>query len=156
MRSIARIVEAIGLGLSMTMVSYNASGETVLDTRPAVPFANFAVKVELEEEELDVEGAFMLGAPSDGINLFKEEVVVKLGTLTTTIKAGSFERKSSGKVVFKKVIDCTYWSVEFRPLGKNNFEFKAELLGVKGNPKITPEDVSLSIGDDGGPARPVN
>jgi len=127
--------------------------ETKRDTRAVVPFANFVVNVKPEEEGLDVEGAFTLGAASDGINLFKEEVAVKLGTLATTIKAGSFKRKTSGKVSFKKVIDCTYWELEFRPLGNNNFEFKAQLLGVKGITKVSPEDVALSIGNDGGPAR---
>jgi hypothetical protein len=43
-----------------------------------------------------------------------------------------------------------YWELFIRAVGKDTFEFSLELQGGRGGSKIKPEDVVLSIGDDGG------
>lgn len=119
-----------------------------------VAFENFRVVLEPEEEEIDVKGSFTLGAGSNGIDLFKEKTAIKLGSFSAIIPAGSFKQGPKGKAEFQKLIDCKYWDLFIRSLGKNTFEFNLELQGGRGDAKLKPEDVVLSIGDDGGRAKP--
>jgi hypothetical protein len=133
-------------------VGQNDKGEPKSAT---LPFANFGVTVEFEGDSLEVEGQFTLGAASNGIDISKEELAVKLGTLSTTIPPGSFKRGKLGKISFEKVIDCEYWDVSLQPLGKNTFEFQVEIMGLKAPQKFKPEEVTLTIGDDSGRARGI-
>lgn len=118
-----------------------------------VRFADFKVVVEHEEEDIDVEGTFTLGAASNGINLFKEKTTITVGSFSATIPAGSFEQGSKGKAEFQKLIECKYWVLFIRAIGKDIFEIDLELQGTKGVAKIKPEEVTLTIGDDGGTAK---
>lgn len=121
-----------------------------------VRFADFKVVVEFEEEDIDVEGTFTLGAASNGIDLFKEKTTMTVGSFSATIPAGSFEQGSKGKAEFQKLIECKYWVLFIRALGKGTFEIDLELQGTKGAAKIKPEEVTLTIGDDGGTAKPAS
>lgn len=118
----------------------------------SVPFSEFHVKVDQEEKEFEVRGTFTLGPNSDGINLFKEDVTIKVGDFSATIPSGSFKQDGvRTKIRHKGVVDGVDLDVLFRVVGKSSFELKIEGEGVKMK-KLLPEDITLRIGDDGGTA----
>jgi hypothetical protein len=117
-----------------------------------VPFSEFSVKIDQEEKEFEVRGTFTLDAKSDGINLFKEDVAIKVGDFSTTIPSGSFKQDGvRTKIRYKSVVEGVDLDVLFRVVGKASFHLKIEVEGVKMK-KLLPEDVTLRIGDDGGTA----
>jgi len=120
-------------------------------------FADFRVVIEPDEKdlELDVKGSFTLGAASDGINLFKEKTAITVGPMSTVIPPDSFKQGSKGKIEFQKLVECTYWDLFIRAMGKDTFEFHLELQGAKDPGKIKANDVSLVIGNDSGKAKPA-
>lgn len=116
-----------------------------------IPFSEFNVKVDVEEGEFEVRGAFKLGPGSDGINLFKEEVVVRVGdSFAVTLPPGSFKQEERGKVSFKGVVEGIDLDVSIRVLGQGGFQIKIEGEGGKRSWKLKPEDIRVTIGDDGG------
>jgi hypothetical protein len=141
--------------------SFSVEGESPVQKGTAqesagVPFENFRIILEPEDDEIDVKGSFTLGAASNGIDLFKEKSALKVGTFSATIPAGSFKQGPKNKAEFKKLIECKYWDLFIRSMGKNTFEFHLELQGGRGEAKIKAEDVVLSIGDDSGRAKPAS
>lgn len=161
-----RVATAIGLLLaslpapvlsrvspSHTVKNQVASFAASTQETKTIPFANFTAKVEVEATEFEVDGTFTLSGESNGINLFKESVTVRVGEFSANIPAGSFKQEAKGKLKFKSAINGVDWTVVFRTLGKNAFDFKAEGEGAKRIGKLKPEDVRLTIGDDGGSAK---
>ncbi len=139
----------------------SASGQTEQKTPPnngptvqtmSVPFSQFSVKIDQEEKEFEVRGTFTLDAKSDGINLFKEDVAIKVGDFSTTIPSGSFKQDGvRTKIRYKGVVEGVALDALFRVVGKTSFELKIEGEGVKMK-KLLPEDITLRIGDDSGTA----
>jgi hypothetical protein len=121
-----------------------------------VPFADFRVSVEPEEEEVDIKGSFTLGEGSNGINLFKEATSIKIGSFSANIPPGAFKQGNKGKVEFQKLIECRYWDLYIRPTGKDAFEFNLEVQGAKEAAKLKAVDVVVTIGDDVGTAKPAS
>ena len=123
----------------------------------AVPFSSFTASVETEPGEFEVRGTFELAEASDGINLFREEVSIRVGEFSVTLAPGSFkpDAETRGKVGFKGPAGGLSLDVLFRVLGPNKFSVKIEGEGLKKAPKLRPEDVELRIGDDGGRAAPA-
>ncbi len=121
-----------------------------------VPFAAFRADVEIEEDELEVEGRFTLGPGSNGIDPRTENVILSVGSFTTMIPAGAFELTRPGlfgAVEFEGVIDGVELEFEIRILDGNSYAFKAEaeetdLTGIVNLVKVT-----LIIGDDSGTVR---
>lgn len=120
-----------------------------------VPFAAFDAKVEIElaENEFEVKATLTLGAASDGINPLTEDVILQIGTFSTTIPAGSFVLDNSGplgEVEFEGVIGGVMLDLKIRALGGGMFELKAEGEGADLTGTVNPVTVGLTIGDDGG------
>ncbi len=116
-----------------------------------VPFSEFQVKVDIEETEFEVRGLFTLGSSSNGINLFKEDVLVKIGpSFTAKIPAGSFKQEERGKTSYKGEVDGIALDVSIRVLGRGKFQLKIEGEGTRKAWELRPEDISLTIGNDGG------
>ena len=136
----------------------SAFGQTEQKTPPndptvetvTVPFSQFSVKIDQEEKEFEVRGTFTLDAKSDGINLFKEDVSIKVGDFSRTIPAGSFKQDGvRTKIKYKGVVEGVELDVLFRIVGPASFELKIEGEGAKMK-KLLPEDITLRIGNDGG------
>jgi hypothetical protein len=141
---------------SLSRQSSGPVPEVIAQEVAGIPFENFRITLEPDEEEIDVKGSFTLGATSNGIDLFKEKTAIKLGSLSANIPAGSFKQGAKNKAEFKKLIECKYWDLFIRALGKNTFEIHLELQGKRGEAKLKAEDIILSIGDDGGRAKPAS
>lgn len=118
----------------------------------AVPFSDFAAKIDIEHNEFEIRGNFTLGAASDGVNLFKEDVAIKVGAFTTTIPAGSFHQEAKGKVSYKGRVGDIELDVYFLAIGKGQFRFKIEGEGANRTGRVRLQDVSIRIGDDSGVA----
>ncbi|MFQ5933997.1 MAG: DUF3344 domain-containing protein, partial [Dehalococcoidia bacterium] len=69
-----------------------------------VPFADFTIEVEIEDDEFEVEGTFTLGAASGGIDPLTEDVTLKVGTFTAMIPAGFFEPDDDASFEFEGTI----------------------------------------------------
>lgn len=126
-------------------------------SQPAtVPFSDFTVRIDLKKDQFEVKGTFTLGPKSDGINLYKEDVAIKVGDFSTTIPSGSFKQDGVRvKIRYKGVVAGVNLDVYFRVVGKASFECKIEGEGANANmAKLLPEDVTLRVGDDGGTATP--
>jgi hypothetical protein len=115
-----------------------------------VPFTAFTPTVEAtlgplaNDDNFAVGGTFTLGAGSDGIDPFTEDVVLRVGTFSTTISG--FELGE----VFDEVIGGVALKVEISPLGANTFKFEATGEGADLTGTEIPVTVKLAIGDDGG------
>ncbi len=120
------------------------------------PFAAFQARVEIEHErherEFEVKGTFTLGAGSDGIDPLKEDVPLQVGAFTATIPAGSFRRHGKDTFRFEGVAGGARLEVKIQARGGNRFEFKAEGKGTDLTGTTNPVEVTLTIGNDGGPA----
>ena len=115
-----------------------------------VPFADFTIEVEIEDDEFEVEGMFTLGVVSDGIDLLIEHVTLTVGTFITTIPAGSFELDDDESFEFEGTIDGVELKVEITRLGDGAFEFEVGAEGANLNGTVNPVEVTLSMGDDAG------
>jgi len=140
------------LGQTEAQTKAQSNNET---SQPAtVPFSDFTVKIDLKQSQFEVRGTFTLGPKSDGINLFKEDVAIKVGDFSTTIPSGSFKQDGVRvKIRYKGLVAGVNLDFYFRVVGKASFEVKIEGEGANANmAKLLPEDVTLRVGDDGGTA----
>lgn len=156
----------VGSAVDGNLLTHTAMGSTTgLAQRLRItvsfkePFADFALsKVEVKfqkdpnmMDEFGVEGGFILGEDSDGIDPVNEEVVVTVGAASVIIPAGSFE-ENSGKYEFEGVISDAEVKIEIEWLFTNAFTFKVEVEGVDLTGTTNPMDIDLTIGDDTGRA----
>lgn len=119
-----------------------------------VPFANFLVAVNFDKTgQLELLGAITLGDSSNGADVMKEHISITVGKFSLVIPAGSFQKTAKGELRFKKVAECIYWDVHFQPAAKNKLGFKFELDGETKLPSVKPEQVAVTVGDDGGRAK---
>jgi len=122
-------------------------------TPPAtVPFSEFKVKLEVEKGEFEVRGNLTLAPESDGINLYKEEVEVKVGSFAVTLPAGSFKQDGERtKIRYQGRVGQFDLDVLFRITGRTSYHIKIE--GEGGDiGKVSPEDVTVRVGNDAGTA----
>lgn len=139
-----------------SMLCLFGGGEGAFAAEVQQPFAAFAAEVDLdiEDGEIEVLATFTLGAGSNGLDLPKETVTLRLagGTaaFSVTIPAGSFKKDGSGGFTFQGTINRVRLVASIRPLRPGAFEFEIE--GERANLKgvANPVTVSLTIGDDGG------
>ena len=119
-----------------------------------MPFKDFDAQIEvLGDAEFEVRGSLTLGETSNGINLFKEDVTLEVGTFSKNIPAGSFKQVERGKVKYKESEGEVELDLLFRITGNNMFAVKLDVKGVKLPKQVKPEDIVLKIGDDKGRAR---
>ncbi len=122
---------------------------------PVVPFAAFSAHAAIKEPanskkgEFAIDGAFRLGAGSDGIAPLTEDVRLQVGTFNTTIPAGSF-KEFQGLFYFFGVIQGVDLGVAIWPLRGPNFQFLAAGTGADLTGTVNPVAVGLRVGDDGG------
>jgi hypothetical protein len=119
----------------------------------AVPFADFDAQIEVEKTEFEVRGGFTLGAASNGINLFKEDVTFEVGPFSKTIPAGAFKEEKRGKISYSEATKDLILDVTIRIVGNNRFSIKIEGENPKVTKNVRPEEITLKIGDDEGRAR---
>jgi hypothetical protein len=124
--------------------------------RQGAPFNDFfidAVRIRFAyfpyQDGVEIEGAFTLGANSDGINPVNEDVAVDLNNASLTIPAGSFE-EDDGEFVFKGVIKGAAVEMEIEAVGEIDYEFELEVAGATFRAIQNPVTVGLTIGDDTG------
>lgn len=140
------------LATAPTLAQVSSQPATTNDGPAVVPFSEFKVKVELEKGEFEVRGNLTLASESDGINLYKEDVEVKVGTLAVTLPSGSFKQDGERtKIRYQGRVGEFDLDVLFRIIGRTSFHVKIEGEGADIG-KITAEDVTLRIGNDGGKA----
>jgi hypothetical protein len=133
--------------------NYRTASQNQPQESQTIPFTDFDAQVEVENAEFEVRGSFTLGATSDGINLFKEDVAFEVGTFSRIIPAGAFKQEERGKIRYTEAAKGSTLNVKIRIIGNNKFSIKIEGEGVKLGKSVRPEDVSLKIGNDGGRAR---
>lgn len=140
------------LAAFLSALFLTGEARTPLQNARVVPFSDFAANIDIEDNEFEIRGDFTLGAASDGVNLFREEVFIKVGAFTTTIPAGSFQQEAKGKVSYKGRVGDIELDVYFLAIGKGRFRFKVEGEGANRTGRVRLQDVSLRIGDDSGVA----
>jgi len=120
-----------------------------------VPFSAFTPPVEIQfgpmanDDEFELEGAFVLGAGSDGISPPTEAVSLQIGTYSMTIPAGSFQQAGQGSYMY---MTGNTLEVEITQLPGGVFEFQMEGQGLELTGTVNPVPVTLMIGNDGGSA----
>jgi hypothetical protein len=130
----------------------NSKPESTNTAQASAQFSEFKVKVEVEKGEFEVRGILTLAPESDGMNLYKEEVEIKAGSLTVTLPAGSFKQDGERtKIRYQGRAGDFDLDVLFRIIGRTSFHLKIEGEGADIG-KIAPEDVTLRIGNDAGKA----
>jgi hypothetical protein len=150
----------LALSISLVALTFDRSKPSAIRTEPknatpdSVQFGDFDAQIEVEKTEFEVRGGFTLGANSNGINLFKEDVTYAVGPLSKTIPAGSFKEEKRGKISYSEVAEDLIVDVTIRIVGNNKFEIKIEGTSSKVTKDVVPEDITLKIGDDEGRARP--
>jgi len=77
-------------------------------------------------------------------------LVLKVGTVSITIPAGSFKHDKRGDWRFDGEINNMHIEARLDPIGKNAFMLMAEVGGVDLNPADKPFTVMLTIGNDSG------
>ena len=119
----------------------------------AVPFDSFDVekaKVKLKRgaarDRFKVQGRFVLGAASDGIDVLNEDVSVTFDGLTATIPAGSLSLDYDEGFEFKGAAGGV--KVEIRDDGR--FKVQARGLNLSGLDLATPVPFVIQIGNDRG------
>ncbi len=134
---------------------YNAgsAGKCHVGDTPEIPeivdFSEFEIEqAEYESDsedgdEFEVEGMFVLGTGSDGIDVLNEDVIVTLHRYSQTIPAGSFFRDDDDEGF---EFDDGVLQVEIRDDGE--FEVKGEGLDLSGIDLTNPVAFSLQIGND--------
>ncbi|MGZ8194563.1 MAG: beta-propeller fold lactonase family protein [Methylosarcina sp.] len=86
----------------------------------------------------------------NGIDLLKEPVTLKIGSVTTNIPAGSFHHYRNSPYVFVGVIDNVWIKALITPLRFNRFGVQIEEHGADFSGIVNPVNVVLTIGDDAG------
>jgi 6-phosphogluconolactonase len=117
-----------------------------------VPFAAFTLKgaIHLDQKpSFELEGRFMLGARSNGINPLTEDVILQVGTFSTTIPAGSFRVGWRG-FEFEGFINGVKLEVVIHHVQGKRFLFTAKGEGANLTGTVNPVTVKLTIGDDEG------
>lgn len=152
---------AWGVGLTGGGSSFWQSAHAEVHS-PAVPFAAFDVKVEVElrpltnHDTFEIKGSFTLGDASNGIHILTEVLRLQLsggtGGFSATIPAGSFRQDKKGRFKFETTIDGAILEIVIQPLGDNSYELKAEGDGFDLGDIQNPLTVKLTIGDDSGSA----
>ena len=105
------------------------------------------VELELDDGEFDIEGSFILGAESNGIDPLTEKVNLQVGTLSITIPAGSFD-VDDGAFEFDGVINGVELEATIERSGPGFFEFEVSGDGANLTGTANPVTVSLAIGND--------
>ena len=117
-----------------------------------VPFSEFKVNPEVKPDQFEVRGNLTLASESDGINLYKEEVEINVGSLAVTLPPGSFKQDGERtKIRYTGQVGNFILDVVFRITGQNSFRIKIEGEGANIG-KLAPEDITLRIGNDAGKA----
>lgn len=115
-----------------------------------VPFFEFKVNPEVKPDQFEVRGNLTLAPESDGINLYKEDVEINVGSLAVTLPPGSFKQDGERtKIRYTGQVGKFNLDVVFRITGQNSFRVKIEGEGANIG-KLAPEDVTLRIGNDAG------
>jgi hypothetical protein len=121
-----------------------------------VPFAAFTATAEIvlgplaNDDTFRVQGTFILGDGSNGIDPRTEAVTVRVGTSALTIPEGAFHRTSAGAFRFAGVLEGVTLHVTIAPLTRATFEVVARGEGAALSGIVVPVPVGLTIGDDRG------
>ena len=134
-------------------LKYAELPQTQAEEAAAVPFADFDAQIEVEKTEFEVRGAFTLGANSNGINLFKEDVTFEVGPFSKTVPAGAFKEEKRGKISYSEATKDLLLDVTIRIVGNNQFSIKIEGTNPQVTKNVRAEEITLKIGDDEGRAR---
>lgn len=136
-------------GLSATFTGIESLSVVVGLLPDTVPFASFDADLEIDEDELEIEGSFTLGSGSNGIDVFNEDLTLQVGDFRITIPAASFEM-DDGELEFEGDIDGAKLDFELEALGNDSFGFEAEAEDALPDGTAGLLDVTLTIGDDTG------
>jgi hypothetical protein len=115
-----------------------------------IHFSAFNAGGEIEGNDFEIQGGFMLGAGTNGINPLTETVVLQLGSFSVTIPSGSFKRGSGGSYKFEGTIGGVALEIHIAPAGTNRYSFAAEASGANLAGTVNPVPFALTIGDDAG------
>ncbi|MGH6841232.1 MAG: choice-of-anchor tandem repeat GloVer-containing protein, partial [Methylocella sp.] len=127
---------------------------------PPVQFAAFSPTVMIDfgttpnTDAFEIKSSFTLGSTSKGINPPAEPVTFQVGTLTTTIPAGSFTgtvtSSAFGSFFFTGVINGVSLHAALAPTGANRFSFQAGAQDASLTGTANPVPVTLTVGTNSG------
>jgi len=126
---------------------------TVFKLTLPVSFSAFSAQLTItgkHQPAFDLLATFTLGAGRPPLDPPTEQVILDLGTFSTTIPAGSFVLGKHGKYTFTGTIDYVNLQVTITPLGGTSYEIKASGTGVNLTSQTNPVDVKLNFGVDTG------
>ena len=144
----------VAVGAPFATVNSNTQQGAAYVFTSNVPFESFdASKLEITlgpPSSFQMNGSFVLGGTSDGIDPVTEPVTLQIGSLSLTIPAGSFQQQKNGNYAFSGVVDGVTLNVEIKYLGANAYSFKVEGSSPKALSIANPVAVTLTIGNDTG------
>ncbi len=114
-----------------------------------VPFAEFSAAAEFDDDELEIEGRFTLGADSNGIYPPTEDTTVGVGTSIVSIPAGSFSDEGDGEFEFEGTVAGVELEIEMESSDGMTYHLEVEFESQHQNGP-GPVQVELTIGDDRG------
>jgi uncharacterized repeat protein (TIGR03803 family) len=140
-----------------------ASGNgTVFELAGRIPFAAFSPTLMInfgttpDTDAFSLKSSFTLGSASSGINPLGEAVTFQIGTLITTIPAGSFRgtvtSSAFGPFTFIGNINGVFLNAAIAPTGTKRFSFEAGAQGASLAETVNPVPVTLTIGNYSGTA----
>ena len=134
-----------------TIIVVTESGEVPVDPGESSVFSTFAslnLEGEIDDDEIEIEGSFRLGADSDGIDPLSEDVTVEADGHVITIPAGSFTKQKK-TYRFNGYIGGAEVEAKLKEKknGKYKIEFEAEDIDA-GESEHFP--VTVTIGNDSG------
>lgn len=147
------IITLVFLLACTTALAQESSQSGATKDGPAkVSFSEFKVNPEVKPDQFEVRGILTLASESDGINLYKEDVEINVGSLSVALPPGSFKQDGERtKIRYTGQVGKFNLDVVFRITGPNSFRVKIEGEGADIE-KLAPEDVTLRIGNDAGRA----
>jgi hypothetical protein len=121
---------------------------TSINGVPISTFSAFSNKLEARGTRFELVSKFTLGSKSDGINPLTETTVLKVGSYTVSLSAGSFHQTGHGHYVYEGTIDGEKLELDIvQGTTGNTYTLRAEGRGTPitlGN----PASIALKIGND--------
>jgi len=143
------------VGAATIMVGRGPEGVGIVPPPTCAPFLAFKAALEIyfgskpNTDAFALESSFTLSSTAPAINPVTQAATLSVGTFTTTIPPGSFE-KIGGLFTFVGVINGVSVEALIAPTGTLRYAFLAATENASLAGTVNPVPVALTIGDDCG------
>jgi len=125
------------------------NGPVAVAFSPAILFSAFSAKLAISPDGFDLKGTFALGAGGT-INPPTQPLILRIGTNTITVPAGSFKAGPKGTFTFQGTIGGVALQIRLAPVGAGTYSIQLDASGVNLTGLTNPVAVTLSIGNNTG------